>query len=118
MKTNLRIGFQFCRYRLIPEQSGGQEIPLRRRTEGSFKKGTENQRMDNLRFSTLWEPVFPCHPGYCVPPIGWECTNSAQRVRAVRRSRLSWDYAGNVNFMGQLRAKYRFCAVRALRAAV
>ena len=52
------------------------------------------------------------------PPIGWECTNSARRVRAVRRSRLSWDYAETANFMGQLRAKYRFCAVRALRAAV
>ena len=28
MKTNLRIGFQFCRYRLIPEQSGGLETSL------------------------------------------------------------------------------------------
>ena len=30
-------------------------------------------------------PVFLPHPGYCVPPIGWESTNSAQRERAMRR---------------------------------
>ena len=53
MKTNLRIGFQFCPCRLSPEQSGGLETLLRRRTKGSFKKGTENQRMDNLRFSSI-----------------------------------------------------------------
>ena len=31
--------------------------------------------------------------------------NAAQRVRAVRRSRLCWGYAVNVYFMEQLRAK-------------
>ena len=37
----------------FPEQPGGLETILRRRTKSSFKKGTENQRMDNLRFSSI-----------------------------------------------------------------
>ena len=44
--------------------------------------------------------------------------NSARRMCTVRRFRLCWDCAVNANFMGQLRAKYRFCAVWALSAAV
>ena len=47
-----------------------------------------------------------------------ESTNSARRMCTVRRFRLCWDCAVNANFMGQLRAKYRFCAVWALSAAV
>ena len=118
MKTNLRIGFQFCPCRLSPEQSGGLETLLRRRTKGSFKKGTENQRMGNPWFLTLWEPVFLPHPGYCVPPIGWESMNSAQRERVVRRSLLCWHYGFAARVLGQLRIKYRFCIAQALRAAV
>ena len=57
-------------------------------------------------------------PFFRSPFMAWECTNSAQRVRAVRRSLLCWGYEVTVYFMGQLRAKYRFCAVRALSAAV
>ena len=102
----------------FPEQPGGLETILRRRTKSSFKKGTENQRMGNPWFLTLWEPVFLPHPGYCVPPIGWESTNFAQRERAVRRSLLCWDCVANAKFMGQLRTKYRFCIAQALRAAV
>ena len=37
----------------FPEQPGGPKTILRRRTKSSFKKGTENQRMDNLRFSSI-----------------------------------------------------------------
>ena len=74
--------------------------------------------MGNPWFLTLWEPVFLPHQSYCEPPIGWESTNSAQRVRAVRRSLLCWGYEVTVYFMEQLRAKYRFCAVWALSAAV
>ena len=73
MKTNLRIGFQFCGCAAPPfsvhglaEQVGHSltgKYPtgifsdsvrlLRRRTKGSFRKGTENQRMDNLRFASI-----------------------------------------------------------------
>ena len=88
------------------------------RTGDSPSKGNEGQRMGNPWFLTLWEPVFLPHQSYREPPIGWESTNSAQRVRAVRRSLLCWGYEVKVYFMGQLRAKYRFCAVWALRAAV
>ena len=54
---------------------------------------------------TLWEPVFLPHPSYCVPPTGWESTNSAQRVRTVRRSRLCWHYEVTKYFKEQLRTK-------------
>ena len=104
------VGFPFCRYRLISDQSGGLVSPLRR--------GTESKGWTTYGFPPLATP-FSLSVRYTFqPPLGWECTNSARRERAVRRSCLCWDYEVAVYFKEQLRAEYRFSAVRALSAAV
>ena len=85
---------------LFPDQSGGLELPLLR--------GTKAKGWTTYGFPPFGNP-FSLSVRYTFqPPTGWECTNSARRMRAVRRSRLSWHYAVAVYFMGQLRCSTGF----------
>ena len=144
------VGFPFCRYRLIADQSGGLVVPLRR--------GNEGQRMGNLRFSSIAKKystgifftvrskiAYRRSPRARTPaayfkarsrPFGNPSSRSPfmtwpnKSATALREntppgyflipqgSRLCWHCAVHTYFMEQLRAEYRFSAVRALSAAV